>query len=297
MQIIRYRAADGRARVGLLTGEGAVRAFPDAGQRLSDLWALRVAELRALLGAVAARGESVEARPPWLAPIDGESEVWAAGVTYKRSEEARREESATPDIYARVYTAERPELFFKANPRRVAGPEAAIAVRADSNWDVPEPELTLVINAHGEIVGYTIGNDVSSRSIEGENPLYLPQAKVYAGSCALGPAIIPAWEIPDPYALSIELTIERNGQLCWQGHSSTADLRRRLDELVAYLFREDEFPAGVFLCTGTALVPEQPFTLQAGDLVSIAISALGRLRNRVVRGQLALKAASADLCC
>ncbi|WP_069804450.1 fumarylacetoacetate hydrolase family protein [Thermogemmatispora onikobensis] len=297
MQIIRYRAADGRERVGLLTDEGAVRAFPDAGQRLSDLWTLRLAELRALLSAVAARGEPVEVRPPWLAPIDGESEVWAAGVTYKRSEEARREESATPDIYARVYTAERPELFFKANPRRVAGPEAAIAVRADSDWDVPEPELTLVINAHGEIVGYTIGNDVSSRSIEGENPLYLPQAKVYAGSCALGPAIIPAWEIPDPYALSIELTIERNGQLCWQGRSSTADLRRRLEELVVYLFREDEFPAGAFLCTGTALVPERPFTLQAGDLVSIAISGLGRLRNRVVRGKLALQAASAGPCC
>ncbi|WP_376793627.1 fumarylacetoacetate hydrolase family protein [Thermogemmatispora sp.] len=292
MQIVRYRAADGRERVGLLADEGAVRAFPDAGQRLCDLWSLRSTELRALLSAVAVRGEPVEARPPWLAPIDGESEVWAAGVTYKRSEEARREESATPDIYARVYTAERPELFFKANPRRVVGPEGAIAVRADSQWDVPEPELTLVINAHGEIVGYTIGNDVSSRSIEGENPLYLPQAKVYAGSCALGPAIVPAWEIPDPYALTIELTIERDGKRYWQGRSSTADLRRRLEELVAYLFREDEFPAGVFLCSGTALVPERPFTLQAGDVVSIAIDGLGVLRNRVVRGRLALKAAS-----
>nr|BBH93898.1 fumarylacetoacetate (FAA) hydrolase [Thermogemmatispora argillosa] len=297
MQIIRYRDTDGRERVGLLTGEGGVRAFPDAEQRLCDLWTLRATELRALVSAVATRGAEAEARPPWLAPIDGESEVWAAGVTYKRSEEARREESATPDIYARVYTAERPELFFKATPRRVAGPEAAIAVRSDSDWDVPEPELTLVINAHGEIVGYTIGNDVSSRSIEGENPLYLPQAKVYAGSCALGPAIVPAWEIPDPYALSIELTIERDRQVCWQGRSSTADLRRRLEDLVAYLFREDEFPAGVFLCSGTALVPERPFTLQAGDVVSITITGLGTLRNRVVRGRLALKAASGGQSC
>jgi 2-dehydro-3-deoxy-D-arabinonate dehydratase len=184
-----------------------------------------------------------------------------------------------------VYAAQRPELFFKATPRRVADPDAPIVVRADSTWDVPEPELVLVVNAYGEIIGYTIGNDVSSRSIEGENPLYLPQAKVYAGCCALGPGITPAWEIADPYNLAIHLTIERNKQLCWEGETNTRELKRRFEELVTYLFLENDFPDGVFLCTGTALVPEDPFTLQAGDEVSIRIDQLGTLHNPVVRGK------------
>ena len=217
--------------------------------------------------------------------IDGETEVWAAGVTYKRSEEARKEESGTPDIYARVYTAKRPELFFKANRRRVAGPDAPISIRADSTWDVPEPELALVINASAQIIGYTIGNDMSSRSIEGENPLYLPQAKIYANCCALGPAITPAWEIADPYNLAISLSIERDGQVYWQGETNTSELKRRFEELVGYLFLENDFPDGVMLCTGTALVPERHFTLQPGDIVQITIDQLGILRNPVVRGK------------
>ena len=212
-------------------------------------------------------------------------EVWAAGVTYKRSEEARIEESATPDIYARVYRAERPELFFKATPRRVAGPFEAVVVRADSTWDVPEPELALVINAQAEIVGYTIGNDVSSRSIEGENPLYLPQAKVYAASCALGPGIVPAWEVADPYALGIRMRIFRGSAIHWEGETSMREFARRLEDLVRYLFLEDDFPDGVILSTGTALVPESPFTLEAGDEVEISIDGLGTLRNPVVRGK------------
>jgi 2-dehydro-3-deoxy-D-arabinonate dehydratase len=220
-----------------------------------------------------------------LAPIDGQTEVWAAGVTYKRSEEARVEESATPDIYTHVYRAERPELFFKATPRRVAGPDQQIVVRSDSTWDVPEPELAVVVNAAGDIVGYTIGNDVSSRSIEGENPLYLPQAKVYAGCCALGPGITPVWEIDDPYVLGIRMWIQRAGVGHWQGHTSMREFARRLDDLVAYLFREDSFPDGVILSTGTALVPDSPFTLEAGDVVDIEIDGLGRLRNPVVRGK------------
>ncbi len=289
MQIVRYRSASGRVRVGVMSTPGVMCSLPEAELRLCDLWQLSGAEVRLLLEEALERGERVpEPVSSWLAPIDGESEVWAAGVTYKRSEEARREESATPDIYARVYTAPRPELFFKASARRVAGPDAPIVVRADSTWDVPEPELTLVINAHAEIVGYTVGNDVSSRSIEGENPLYLPQAKVYAGSCALGPAIVPAWEIADPYALRIQMTIERGGLPCWEGQTTTGELRRRLAELVAYLFREDDFPAGVLLCTGTGVVPAPPFSLQAGDVVSINITGLGTLRNPVVRGKQAL---------
>jgi 2-dehydro-3-deoxy-D-arabinonate dehydratase len=220
-----------------------------------------------------------------LAPIDGETEVWAAGVTYKRSEEARVEESATPDIYTRVYRAERPELFFKANPRRVAGPGQPVVVRADSTWDVPEPELAIVINAHAEIVGYTIGNDVSSRSIEGENPLYLPQAKVYDGCCALGPGIVPAWDVADPYALGIRMRIQRGGQPHWTGETSMREFARRLEQLVEVLFREDNFPSGVMISTGTALVPDSPFTLEAGDEVEIEIDHIGSLRNPVVRGK------------
>jgi 2-dehydro-3-deoxy-D-arabinonate dehydratase len=172
----------------------------------------------------------------------------------------------------------------------VAGPGEPIVIRADSTWDVPEPELALVINARAEIVGYTVANDVSSRSIEGDNPLYLPQAKIYARSCALGPGVTPVWDVPDPYALGIRMRILRNDQAGWSGQTSTRELKRRLDELVEYLFREDTFPDGVILCTGTGLVPDTPFTLQAGDRVEIEIDQLGTLSNPVVRGQAALGA-------
>jgi len=255
---------------------------------LHDLLRLRADELRILIESGVQSGTASTLPGLILAPIDGETEVWAAGVTYKRSEQARMEESGTPDIYAQVYAAMRPELFFKANPRRVAGPEAPIVVRTDSTWDVPEPELVLVFNAHAEIIGYTIGNDVSSRSIEGENPLYLPQAKVYAGCCGLGPGITPAWEVSDPYNLTIHLAIERNGQVYWEGETSTRELKRSFDELVTYLFLENDFPDGVFLCTGTALVPESQFTLEPGDMVQIDIEQLGTLRNPVVRGKVKL---------
>jgi len=150
---------------------------------------------------------------------------------------------------------------------------------------VPEPELVIVLNTHSEIVGYTIGNDISSRSIEGENPLYLPQAKIYQDSCALGPGITPVWEIENPYNLTISMTIERDGQKYWKGKTSTKQLHRKLPDLTAYLFREDVFPDGVLLCTGTALVPDPPFTLQEGDIIEISIDQLGTLRNRVVRGK------------
>jgi 2-dehydro-3-deoxy-D-arabinonate dehydratase len=158
-------------------------------------------------------------------------------------------------------------------------------VRADSTIDVPEPELAVVLNHAAEVVGYTICNDMSSRSIEGENPLYLPQAKIYLGGCAVGPWIRPALEVPDPYALTIELTISRAGAVVWEGSSSTATLRRRIDELASYLFREDDFPAGAILSTGTSLVPDLPFTLEAGDEIRIAISEIGELVNPVVRGK------------
>jgi 2-dehydro-3-deoxy-D-arabinonate dehydratase len=280
-QIARLQTPSGAIRPGLVAEGRVVATLPNVSS-LSDLWRLSRPELRAhLQQAQAVEGSAVRI----VAPIDGQTEVWAAGVTYKRSEEARVEESATPDIYSRVYRAERPELFFKANARRVAGPDEPVVVRADSTWDVPEPELALVINAYAEIVGYTIGNDVSSRSIEGENPLYLPQAKVYAGCCALGPAITPVWDIEDAYALGIRMRIHRGGQLHWQGETSMREFARRLEDLVTYLFREDDFPDGVILSTGTALVPDTPFTLEAGDVVEIDIDGVGTLRNPVVRGK------------
>src|SRR5438270_9198150 len=226
MQIVRLGSSTDSPRLGLLDGP-RVWSFEAADTSLADLLRLTADELRARVEAVSRSEASRAPSDTFLAPIDGQTEVWAAGVTYQRSEEARVEESGTPDIYTRVYTAERPELFFKATPRRVAGPEAPIVVRADSTWDVPEPELALVINSRAEIVGYTVANDVSSRSIEGENPLYLPQAKVYAGSCALGPWITPVWEVADPYALGIRMRIERGGAEYWRGETSMREFARR----------------------------------------------------------------------
>ena len=284
MQIIRYTSSSGAVALGLLQNGQLIGHFPPDVE-LHHLLRGSADDLRAQIEKHIQPGRTTHAVSSLLAPIDGETEVWAAGVTYKRSEEARKEESGTPDLYARVYSAKRPELFFKANPRRVAGPDAPISIRTDSTWDVPEPELALVINASAEIIGYTISNDVSSRSIEGENPLYLPQAKTYANCCALGPAITPAWEIADPYNLTIGLSIERDDQIYWQGETSTRELKRRFEELVSYLFLENDFPDGVMLCTGTALVPERHFTLQPGDIVQITIDQLGILRNPVARGK------------
>ena len=293
MQIIRYKSSSG-ITLGI-SHNGQLIGYFQQNPELHDLLRLRADELRVQIEnstppvySGVQPGTAHNLPTLILAPIDGETEVWAAGVTYKQSEQARMEESGTPDIYAKVYAAKRPELFFKATARRVAGPGAPIVVRSDSTWDVPEPELVLAVNAHAEIIGYAIGNDVSSRSIEGENPLYLPQAKVYAGCCGLGPGITPAWEVSDPYNLTIHLAIERKGQVYWKGETSTRELKRRFDELVTYLFLENDFPDGVFLCTGTALVPERQFTLEPGDVVQIDIDQLGTLRNPVVRGKVEL---------
>jgi 2-dehydro-3-deoxy-D-arabinonate dehydratase len=197
------------------------------------------------------------------------------------------------DIYEKVYDASRPELFFKSAAWRVAGPGAPVSIRGDSQINVPEPELAAVLNAAGEPVGYTICNDLSSRSIEGENPLYLPQAKIYLGGCAAGPWIRPAWEVPDPHDLSMEMTITRDGTAAWAGQANTRGLRRTVAELARFLFREDEFPAGALLSTGTSLVPDLPFTLREGDQIRISIAEIGTLVNPVVRGKAALRAAAA----
>jgi 2-dehydro-3-deoxy-D-arabinonate dehydratase len=220
-----------------------------------------------------------------LPPIDARTEVWAAGVTYQVSQRARMGESErSATVYAQVYDAERPELFYKSTAWRVVGTGEPIAIRADSEVNVPEPELALVVNVTGEIVGYTICNDVSSRTIEAENPLYLPQAKVFLGSCAVGPGIRPAWEVVDPYALGIRMDIKRDQALVWSGETNTAQLHRRLNDLVSWLFRAEAFPDGVVLSTGTCLVPDLPFTLQAGDVVGIDIDDVGRLENDVTLG-------------
>jgi 2-dehydro-3-deoxy-D-arabinonate dehydratase len=217
-----------------------------------------------------------------LVPVGGQ-EVWAAGVTFWRSREARMEEAraAEPDVYDRVYEAERPELFFKAAPGRSRGPGEPVGIRADSGWDVPEPELAVVADRRGEIVAYTIGNDLSSRSIEGENPLYLPQAKVYLGSCALGPALVPVGEAPAFEELELRLAVLRDGGEAFAGSVALGGMRRRPAELVDWLFRAQEFPAGAVLLTGTAIVPPSGFTLRPGDLVTITVPGLGVLSNQV----------------
>lgn len=282
MHILRYAyPGTGDVSVGVLTAPGRVAELEGV-PSLASLWGLPAARLRERLAGP--RGPERDlAEVTLLAPVDGRTEVWACGVTYEISREARLEESdSESDLYARVYEAERPELFFKSAAWRVAGSGAPIGIRADSAVTVPEPEVALIVSAHGEIVGYTICDDVSSRSIEGENPLYLPQAKTYAGGCALGPMIRPAWEITDPYALGIEMAITRGGTVIWAGAASTAQLHRRYDELVSYLMRADVHPDGAVLSTGTCLVP--PFTLQEGDTVTITVDEVGTLESPVVRG-------------
>ena len=217
-----------------------------------------------------------------LAPIENQ-EVWAAGVTYYRSRSARMEESKDAgggDFYDRVYVAERPELFMKATPHRVAGPNSYVKIRKDSAWNVPEPELTLLVNPRAKIVGYTIGNDMSSRDIEGLNPLYLPQAKVYDRSCALGPGILIAHN-PLPPSTPIQMEILRGGELKFSGAVTLADMKREAETLVEYLFRDNSFPHGCFLLTGTGIVPPDSFTLQSKDEIRITIPPIGTLANTV----------------
>jgi 2-dehydro-3-deoxy-D-arabinonate dehydratase len=218
---------------------------------------------------------------PLLAPIDRQ-EVWAAGVTYKRSKVAREEESAgAARFYDKVYTADRPELFLKSTPERVVGPGRPIRIRRDAKWSVPEPELALVISPDLRIVGYTVGNDVSSRDIEGENPLYLPQAKIYDGSCAVGPVVTLAKNFPPPDEVAIRLVIRRSGAVAFDGSTTLAMMARSLESLVGWLGREYSFPHGAVLLTGTGIVPPDEFTLHSGDVVDITITGIGTLSNPV----------------
>jgi 2-dehydro-3-deoxy-D-arabinonate dehydratase len=217
----------------------------------------------------------------FLAPLD-QQEVWAAGVTYKRSQEARERESAgAARFYDLVYSAPRPELFFKAPAWRVSGPGERVHIRKDSKWSVPEPELALVISPRLKLVGFTIGNDMSSRDIEGENPLYLPQAKFYDHACAVGPAITLADDMPAPEQIAIRLIIERGGKTAFDGSTKISAMKRSFAELIQWLGKETSFPHGAVLLTGTGVVPPDDFTLAVGDIVHIDITGIGRLTNRV----------------
>ncbi|MDB4393805.1 fumarylacetoacetate hydrolase family protein [Rhodopirellula sp.] len=219
----------------------------------------------------------------WLPPIDNQ-EVWAAGVTYKRSQTARMEESeAAASCYDRVYQADRPELFFKATPHRVSGHKQPLRIRSDATWNVPEPEITLVLNPQFKIIGLTVGNDMSSRDIEGENPLYLPQAKCYDQCAGLGPWITLFDTLPAMNELHVDLKINRDGQIVFDQQTSGAEMARSFEDLVGWLSRDNSMPSGAFLMTGTGIVPSNDFTLQPGDLVHISIAGIGTLSNPIVQ--------------
>ena len=270
-------ALEGRPRLARGPVSGPVELL-DAGTSLDGVLGGDPGALEALLEGPAAG--PVPDGTPVLAPAGGQP-VWAAGVTFRRSRDARLDESRGLDAYDKVYLAERPELFLKALPGTARGTGQPIGVRADSGWDVPEPELAVVADRRGEIVAYTIADDVSSRSIEGENPLYLPQAKLYRGSCAIGPCLVPVAEAPDPAAMEIALAIERDGTELFADACSVADMKRSLPELVDWLWRGQDLPLGAVLCTGTSIVPPPELALLPGDQVTISISGLGELTNPV----------------
>jgi len=271
--VILYREADGL----VLEQGGKVFVVEESIDTLlghPDLYSFL--EERVRVGYTAVRLDETQLKAPL-----GSQEVWAAGVTYFRSRVARMEESEqASSFYDRVYTAERPELFFKCMPSKVVGPNAPVAIRSDAKWSVPEPELVLVIDPRGKIIGYTIGNDMSSRDIEGENPLYLPQAKIYDRSCALGPGILVQNE-PLPPATRITLDVERDGASVFSGETALSAMKRRPEELVEYLYRHQTFKSGCFLFTGTGIVPPDSFTLKLGDTIRIGIEGIGVLINPV----------------
>jgi len=279
MQLCKLQLESGEVRVGIVTDDHI--------RLLNGVWSLSEILHSNDPGAVASDliDENAQKLPfedvTLLAPID-EQEVWAAGVTYKRSQEAReRESEGAARFYDLVYSADRPEVFFKANPHRVVGPGGRVHIRRDSKWSVPEPELALVISPHLQIVGYTIGNDMSARDIEGENPLYLPQAKLHDNCCALGPVITLAGDMLPPDRVTITLTIQRNRGTVFQGSTSLSAMARPLNDLVSWLGRETSFPHGVILLTGTGIVPPDDFSLTVEDHITIEIAGIGRLTNWV----------------
>jgi 2-dehydro-3-deoxy-D-arabinonate dehydratase len=284
MQLAKIRYGTWDECLGILA-DGIVTpmAWNDQYRSLTDI--LAAADPTAAAISLTPRGAKVPVQSVQiLAPIDRQ-EVWAAGVTYKRSKVARMEESeGAARFYDLVYEAPRPELFFKANPHRVVGPGQAVRIRQDAKWNVPEPELALVLDAKLRLVGFTIGNDMSSRDIEGENPLYLPQAKVYDACCALGPAITLATDMPPLDEIDISIVIERAKKKVFSGSTNITQLNRTFEELIGWLGRDNSYPHGVILLTGTGIVPTEEFTLQPDDQISITIAGIGTLSNSVVQG-------------
>ncbi|WNR42967.1 fumarylacetoacetate hydrolase family protein [Paenibacillus roseipurpureus] len=289
MRIIAYLNGAGERKMAAVPGE--TEAYPLQGLNFLDL--VKAAEEQGITllaltqkqiqgqGPVAADWTQLRLEQPVQAP-----EVWAAGVTYERSKEARNYEATEgrmdmTTFYDKVYDAVRPEIFLKSTPARTVGPNGYVSLRSDSFWQIPEPELGLVLNRHGHVIGYIVGNDMSCRDIEGENPLYLPQAKIWRRSCSIGPAIRLADTVEDPYAFQISCRIFRNDKLVTEGHATTGQLKRRLDELVTFLTRDNEIMDGTILLTGTCIVPPNEFSLAEGDRIEIAISGIGTLVNIV----------------
>ncbi len=286
MKLAKFRRANGEETVGVIDGVHVTPLSLTAGQyeTLADILESDnpATTVEFLTDAAAERLSLAEVT--MLAPID-QQEVWAAGVTYRRSKQARMDESeSAARFYDMVYEAPRPELFYKANALRVSGPNAPVRIRADSKWNVPEPELALVLNSRLNLVGYTIGNDMSSRDIEGENPLYLPQAKVYFQCCGLGPCVTLANAMPPIGEVEIRITISRSDIDVFAGETNLRQMARTFDELIDYLGRDNTFPNGVFLLTGTGIVPADDFTLRKGDRIEISIDGIGTLVNHVVQG-------------
>jgi 2-dehydro-3-deoxy-D-arabinonate dehydratase len=284
MKLCRFQTGSARPRVGLVLDDGHILDLSAEGiDRLTSLFEFE--GLAAQLGALANANlpKFALADVKLLAPVE-QQEVWAVGVTYLRSKKARMEESDfSATAYDKVYDASRPELFFKSMPEKVVGPGEAVGIRKDATWNVPEPELAFVINSRGNIVGYTIGNDMSSRDIEGENLLYLPQAKIYEHSCALGPFVAVGVGESEARTWKIELEIQRGSAAAFRGETSVGQIKRTFAELVEYLFRSQRFPHGAVLLTGTGIVPPDGFTLATGDTVKISISGVGSLENPVIR--------------
>lgn len=276
-KIVRFSTEGRDHGVGVLTDSGVRRIEASS---MADLLSRSGAEIEKL---AAAPGELVSGAT-LLPPLDGRGELWCSGVTYERSMSARMEESSESSVYDKVYAAERPELFAKAPAWRLVTDGEPVGIRADSGHDVPEPELALVINSAGEIVGHTICNDMSSRSIEGENPVYIPQAKVFAGSASLASSITLASAVPDAHDLEITISITRDGTEVFADRTSTSTLHRRLEDLADWLMRGQDFPDGVILATGTGIVPDLDFALAAGDVIDITIDRVGTLSNTVVVG-------------
>lgn len=285
MQLAKLLNSQGLVSVGRVDGDSIeVLNLPACGY--ASLAALLAADdIPAAIDDLRSTGEQLAIADARLLPPIDTQEVWAAGVTYKRSQTARMEESeAAASCYDRIYQSPRPEIFFKATPHRVRGTNEALRIRSDATWNVPEPELALVLSPDLRIVGYTIGNDMSSRDIEGDNPLYLPQAKMYDQCCGLGPWITLADSMPPRETLQIHLDIQRDQQSVFEGQTSVSEMARGFEELVSWLGRDNSFPAGAFLLTGTGIIPDSDFTLLPGDNVHIRISGIGTLSNSIVQG-------------